>query len=516
MDTHTTLHKAASISLLKDHEGETVLLQGWLHNSRSGKGLYFFEMRDGSGFCQCVIDQSNVSETVFETAGTVNNKISSSIKITGKVVKDERQVGGYEIQVTDLEIVQLVEDYPISNKAHGIEFLMNQRHLWLRSKKQWAVLRIRSRVKFTIHKFFQEKGFIQADSPIFTGNACEGTTTLFETEFYGETAYLSQSGQLYAEATAMAMGKVYTFGPTFRAEKSKTRRHLSEFWMIEPEMAYYDLDMDMELIEEFLRYVVLDIYENYRPELEILERDLKLFENIHKPFPKITYDDAIKILKGELDVDGRNAIDVLKQDLEEVKVRKAECEKDIAEREALIAAGGMKKGKINFNKNKIDQLKNEIKQLEEKERNIPQWLDSAKNFTHGEDLGGSDETVITRLFDTPVMVYKWPKDIKAFYMKRDEEDDNYVKGVDCLAPEGFGEIVGGAEREDNLDLLIERIKHHDLPMEEFEWYCDLRRFGSVPHAGFGLGFERLIMWLTNVAHIRETIPFPRYYGRLLP
>jgi len=206
----------------------------------------------------------------------------------------------------------------------------------------------------------------------------------------------------------------------------------------------------------------------------------------------------------------------LKQDLEEVKVRKAECEKDIAEREALIAAGGMKKGKINFNKNKIDQLKNEIKQLEEKERNIPQWLDSAKNFTHGEDLGGSDETVITRLFDTPVMVYKWPKDIKAFYMKRDEEDDNYVKGVDCLAPEGFGEIVGGAEREDNLDLLIERIKHHDLPMEEFEWYCDLRRFGSVPHAGFGLGFERLIMWLTNVAHIRETIPFPRYYGRLLP
>ncbi len=502
------------ISDLEKYEGQSISLKGWMSNKRSSKGLFFIELRDGTGFCQCVVDSKNVSPEVFENANQLS--LASSLEVIGTVIKDERQVGGYEIGVTDLQVIQIAEEYPISNKAHGVDFLLEKRHLWLRSKRQWAIMRIRSRVKFTIHQFFQERGFIQTDAPIFTGAACEGTTTLFETDYYGDPAYLSQSGQLYAEATAMALGKVYTFGPTFRAEKSKTRRHLSEFWMIEPEMAYYDLDMNMSLIEEFIRYIVSDIHENYQAELTILERDLKLFENIHKPFPRISYDEAIQILKGEKDVNGQNAIDTLKNDLVEVKARIKECQADIAEREAAIAAGGMKKGKINFNKNKIDTLKNEIKTLEEKERNIPQWLESAKNFVHGNDLGGSDETVITRLFDTPVMVYNWPKDIKAFYMKRDEENPDYVKGVDCLAPEGFGEIVGGAEREDNLELLIERIKHHELPMEAFEWYLDLRRFGSVPHAGFGLGFERLIMWLTNAAHIRETIPFPRYYGRLFP
>lgn len=514
METKTELLQNVPINLLKHYEGETINLQGWVSNVRSGKGLYFIEMRDGSGFCQCVINQENVAADVFENAGKLT--LASSVEIAGTAVKDERQVGGFEIQVTDVKPLQIVEDYPISNKAHGIEFLMEHRHLWLRSKRQWAVMRIRSRVKYTIHKFFQERGFIQADSPIFTGNACEGTTTLFATDFYGEEAFLSQSGQLYAEASAMAHGKVYTFGPTFRAEKSKTRRHLSEFWMIEPEMAFYDLDMDMDLIEDFLRFIVKDIYDNYKAELTILERDLSLFENIDTVFPRITYDEAIQILKGEKSINGKNAIETLENDLVEVKSQIAELKKEIAEKEAMIAKGGIKKGKLNYLKSKVDQTKNAVKQLEEKERNIPQWLESAKNFKHGEDLGGSDETVITRLFNTPVMVYKWPKDIKAFYMKRDEEDDNYVKGVDCLAPEGFGEIVGGAEREDNLELLEERIKHHELPMEAFEWYNDLRRYGSVPHAGFGLGFERLIMWLTNVSHIRETIPFPRYYGRLLP
>lgn len=514
MEEIKTQKTVCSIRDMSKHQDQQVTLQGWMSNKRSNKGLFFIELRDGSGFCQCVVDESKVSADVFQSAN--NLTLSSSVEVTGTIIKDERQIGGYEIHANDINTLQIADNYPISNKEHGVDFLLEKRHLWLRSKRQWAIMRIRSRVKFTIHKFFQERDFVQTDPPIFTGAACEGTTTLFETDYYGEPAYLSQSGQLYAEATAMALGKVYAFGPTFRAEKSKTRRHLSEFWMIEPEMAYYDLDMNMALIEEFIRYIVTDIYENYRDELTILERDLKLFESIHKPFPRISYNDAILILKGEKDVDGKNAIKTLKNDLVLVTAKIAECKADIAEREAAIAAGGMKKGKVNFNKNKIDTLKNEVKELEEKERNIPQWLDSAKNFVHGNDLGGSDETVITRLFDTPVMVYNWPKDIKAFYMKRDPENPEYVRGVDCLAPEGFGEIVGGAEREDNLELLEQRIKEHDLPMEAFEWYLDLRRFGSVPHAGFGLGFERMVMWLTNAAHIRETIPFPRYYGRLFP
>ncbi|MDA7502261.1 asparagine--tRNA ligase [Chitinophagales bacterium] len=502
------------IASLGAHIDQEVKLHGWIANKRTGKGLVFLELRDGSGFCQCVIDESAVDAEQFDSAKRAG--LGSSIKLAGKAVADERQIGGVELQVSNMEIIQNVEDYPISKKAHGVDFLLEHRHLWLRSKRQWAIMRIRSRTKYAIHTFFQERNFTQADSPIFTGNACEGTTTLFSTDFYGEEAYLSQSGQLYAEASAMALGKVYTFGPTFRAEKSKTRRHLSEFWMIEPEMPFYDLDMNMELIEEFLKYIVTDIYTTHRFELEILERDLSLFENINKPFPKITYDDAVKILKGEKEIDGQNALDVLKADLETVRTAIEEKQADITERETAIAAGGMKKGAINFNRNKIDVLKNEVKELEEQQRNIPQWLESAKNFTHGEDLGGSDETVITRLFTTPIMVYKWPKDIKAFYMKRDEGDDNYVKGVDVLAPNGFGEIVGGAEREDSLELLEQRIKEHDLPMEDFSWYRDLRKYGSVPHAGFGLGFERMVMWLTNAQHIRETIPFPRYYGRLNP
>ncbi|MCL4121658.1 UNVERIFIED_CONTAM: hypothetical protein GTU68_044136 [Idotea baltica] len=432
------------ISELKAHEGEIITLQGWVSNKRTGKGLVFAEVRDGSGFCQCIIDANNFNEDNFEEAKKLS--LASSLTITGTVVKDDRQIGGFEVQVTSYELLQLVEDYPISKKAHGVDFLLEKRHLWLRSKRQWAVMRIRSRVKYAVHTFFQERGFTQMDSPMFTGSACEGTTTLFETDYYGQPAYLTQSGQLYAEASAMAHGLVYTFGPTFRAEKSKTRRHLSEFWMIEPEMAYYDLDMDMELMEDFVRSMVLDTFENCKLELEILGRDLKLFETIAKPFPKISYTDAVQILKGNKDVD----------------------------------------------------------------------IESAKNFKDGEDFGGSDETVLTRLFDTPIMVYNWPQEIKAFYMKRTEGDDRFVKGVDCLAPDGFGEIVGGSERETDINLLLKRIAEHELDEKDFDWYLDLRKYGSVPHSGFGLGFERLIMWLTDVKHIRETIPFPRYYGRLFP
>ncbi len=507
------LSNTVNISGLKQAIGDSVTIKGWVRNRRDSKGLVFLEIRDGSGFVQCIVSLEESGEEYFELAKRLS--LESSVILQGNIVADERQMGGCEMQVTSLELIQHTEDYPISNKEHGVDFLMDKRHLWLRSKKQWAIMKVRSRLKFAIHEFFQKREFTQMDAPFFTGNACEGTTTLFETDFFGETAYLSQSGQLYGEAMAFALGKIYTFGPTFRAEKSKTRRHLAEFWMIEPEMAFYDLDMNIDLIEEFVKAVALDIYENCQTELEILERDMSIFENIKGKFPRITYEDAVSIIKGEQDVDGKNAITTLEEDLAEVRQQIADTKSAIAEKEEELK-GNMKKGKRNWTQNKVDTLKNELKELEEKERNIPQWMESAKNFERGEDFGGSDETVLTRMFGCPVFVYKWPRRIKAFYMKRYEDDQDYVKGVDLLAPEGFGEIVGGAEREDNFDYLLEGIKEHDLPMEAFEWYLDLRRYGTVQHAGFGLGFERLIMWLTGVKHIRQTIPFPRYYGRLLP
>lgn len=499
---------------LSTHNGSKVTLSGWVQNKRESKGLVFLILRDGSGFCQCIVDLNVVGEENFNNISSLG--LESSLSLTGKVVEDTRQIGGFEIHVDHVDIIQNCSDYPIAKKEHGIDFLMDKRHLWLRSKRQWAIMKVRNQVIFSIHKFFQKEGFVEMDAPIFTGNACEGTTDLFETDFYGEPAYLSQSGQLYGEAMAMAMGKIYTFGPTFRSEKSKTRRHLSEFWMIEPEMAFYDIFDNMDCIEEFIRYVVRDVLDNCKSELELLERDTTILEKTAEKFIRLTYDDAVAIIKGEKDVDGQNTIGVLESDLENTRNRIAELQSDIAEREALIAAGGMKKGKVNFHLNTIDKNKNLTKQLEEDERNIPQWIESAKNFEYGNDFGGSDETVLTRMFDVPVMVYDWPHEVKAFYLKRNPENPRFARGVDMLAPEGYGEVVGGGERETNEQLLIEKINEHGLPMEEFEWYLDLRRFGSVPHAGFGLGLERLLAWICKLPHVRETIPFPRMYGRLKP
>lgn len=502
------------IQQLAAHEGETVTLQGWVANKRTGKGLVFIILRDGTGFCQTVVSEDQVPEAAFAMA----NKLSmeSAIKVEGKVVKDDRQIGGYEVQATQVSLIAEAEEYPIAKKEHGVDFLMDLRHLWLRSRRQWAIMRVRNRLIYAIHRFFQEEGFVQMDAPIFTGNACEGTSTLFETDYYGEPAYLSQSGQLYGEALAMALGKIYTFGPTFRAEKSKTRRHLSEFWMIEPEMAFFDLAQNMDLIEKFLRYIVNDVLEHCTFELEQLDRDTAVLQKVNQPFPRLTYDKAVALLKGEEEWEGRNAIQLLEGDLKAVQEAIAEKAAKIEEYEGLLAKGGLKKGKMNYYRASADKMKQEVKELEEKAANIPQWIDSAHNFQHGNDLGGSDETVLTRLFDTPVMVYNWPKEVKAFYMKRCEEDDRFVKGVDVLAPEGFGEIIGGAERENDKELLIARIKEENLPMEEFEWYLDLRRYGSVPHAGFGLGLERMVAWVCHLHHVRETIPFPRFYGRLRP
>ena len=509
-----TAVKSIDIRNLKDYVNQEVVLKGWVSNRRSGKDLEFVVMRDGSGFCQAVVAAQNVSVSQFESISKAG--LETSLIITGTVIEDQRQIGGYEIQVSNLEIVAYAQEYPIAKKEHGVDFLMDKRHLWLRSKKQWATMQIRNTIIFSMHTFFQEHGFVQMDAPIFTGNACEGTTDLFETDFYGDPAYLSQSGQLYGEAMAMAMGKIYTFGPTFRAEKSKTRRHLSEFWMIEPEMAYYDNDMNMDLIEDFLRYLVGQVLEKNKAELEILERDTSKMEQVVNPFPRITYTEAVRILRGEQEVNGKTSIEVLETEMAELKQMISDNEAEISEKEEIIAKGGIKKGKMNFYKNKVETLKSENKAHAEVLGNIPQWLESARNFSEGEDFGGSDETVLTKLFNAPVMVYNWPTPIKAFYMKEVDGDPNFVKGVDVLAPEGYGEIIGGAERETDIDVLKRKIVEHELPMEAFEWYLDLRRYGSVPHAGFGIGLERFVSWMTGIKHVRESIPFPRMYGRLLP
>ena len=501
------------INELSQHVGQEVTLKGWVANRRDSKGIAFVTLRDGTGFCQCVVAEDKVNDKFEETKSLSQE---TSVTITGTVVVDEKQLGGFEIQANDFEIIHISEDYPITPKEHGVDFLLERRHLWLRSKRQWAIMKVRNATIYAIHNFFQQKDFALMDSPIFTGSAAEGTTDLFSTDFFGEEAYLAQTGQLYGEAMAMAQGKIYTFGPTFRAEKSKTRRHLTEFWMIEPEMAFFDLDMDMDLIEEMLRAVVNEVIERCTPELEILERDIDALKSVNQKFPRITYDEAIELLTGKKEVNGVNAITMLQDDLKNTLKQIEETKAEIEEREAIVNDNVSKKGIKNFNRNKVAQLKASLKDLEEDERNIPQWIDSAQNFEHGGDLGGSDETVLTRLFGCPIMVYNWPRKIKAFYMKRVEDNIDYVKGVDVLAPEGYGEIVGGSERETDLDFLLEQIEEENLSQEDYEWYLDLRRYGSVPHSGFGLGLERLITWICKLKHIREAIPFPRTSQRLRP
>lgn len=495
------------IRSLSEHAGREVTLKGWLYNLRSSKNLYFLELRDGSGLCQCVVAKDDVSGEAWEAAGTLRQE--SSLEVTGMIVEDERSVGGYEMQVTDLKVIQVAEDYPITPKEHGVEFLMENRHLWLRSRRQWAAMRVRNEIIYAIHTFFQERGFIQMDAPIFTGNAAEGTTNLFETDYFDDKAYLTQSGRLYGEAMAMAHGLIYTFGPTFRAEKSKTRRHLTEFWMIEPEMAFYDLEMNMALTEDFLKFIVKQVLTRCGNELEILERNTSgLQKTIEAGFPRISYTEAVERLKGS------DTAEMLDEMADSRKQEKSELEKERGEIEQ--ERGQAKK----WRKAQIDQRVKEIiartDQIEEDLRNIPGWKESAQNFKWGEDFGGSDETILTMKYDTPIIVHRYPAAIKAFYMKRDPEDEKLALAVDVLAPEGYGEIIGGSEREDDLETLKKRIAEHNLPEDVFSWYLDLRRYGSVPHAGFGLGLERTVAWLCGLSHVRETIPFPRMMGRLHP
>ncbi len=421
----------------KDHVGEEVQIAGWLYNKRSSGKLHFLIIRDGTGMMQAVVSRNDVPEEAFQISGELTQECS--LIATGKVVEEPRSPGGYELHVTDVELVGRSEDYPITPKEHGIEFLLDRRHLWLRSKRQHAALRVRSEVIVAMRDYFDSRGYVNLDTPMFTPNACEGTSTLFATDYFGATAYLTQSGQLYAEAGCMAFGKVYCFGPTFRAEKSKTRRHLTEFWMLEPEVAFMDLDGDMDLMEDFIVEIVARVLDRRTEELKTLERDFSLLERIRKPFPRITYDEAAEILK--------------------------------------------QKG--------VD-------------------------FQYGSDFGGNDETILGSHFDRPVMIHHWPHEVKAFYMKRDPDDPTKALAVDMIAPEGIGEIIGGSQREDDLNELEKRIQEHDLPKKYFEWYLDLRRYGTVPHSGFGLGLERTVAWICGLKHIREAIPFPRMMYRLEP
>jgi len=428
--------KKRFLSDISDVDGKEATFDGWVYNTRSIGKIWFLILRDGTGMTQCVVSSDETSDNVFDLENTLTQE--TSITVTGIVKKEPRSIGGYEILVKNIVVHQLAQDYPISLKEHGTSFLMDHRHLWIRSKRQHAILKIRHQVIKSCRDFLDYNGFTLVDTPIFTANACEGTSNLFNVDYFDRSAYLTQSGQLYSEASVASFGKVYCFGPTFRAEKSKTRRHLTEFWMVEPEMAYYDLDDNMDLAEQFVETIVQSCLKNCKNELDILERDTTYLEKVKTPFPRITYDEAAKILS-----------------------------------------------------------------------------DNGADFTYGDDFGGADETIISEQYEKPIMVHRWPVDVKAFYMKRDN-NKKLALGVDMLAPEGYGEIIGGGQREDDLEILEKRIEEHGLDKKDFKWYLDLRRYGSVPHSGFGLGIERTVAWITGIKHIRETIPFPRTISRLEP
>lgn len=429
---------------LSNHVGEEITLRGWLYNVRSSGKLIFPQIRDGSGIIQGVVSKRDVSEQVWNDFSALTQE--SSIVVRGKVREHPKKPGVYELDVTALEVLQVAEAYPITPKEHGVEFLMDNRHLWLRSRRQHAILTVRAEIIRAVRDYFDSHGFLLMDTPIFTPAACEGTTTLFAVDYFEDAkAYLTQSGQLYNEATAAAFGKVYCFGPTFRAEKSKTRRHLTEFWMVEPEVAYADLDDTMNLAEDFLTFIVHRVLENRRKELEELERDTTKLELIQTPFPRLQYDDAVRLLQE-----------------------------------------GHEKGEVE------------------------------NRFEWGGDFGAPDETYISSQFDRPVMVHRYPAAIKAFYMKPDPDRAELSLSVDVLAPEGYGEVIGGGQRAEDLSYLLKQIHAHNLPEESFDWYLDLRKYGTFPHGGFGMGIERCAAWLCGIEHIRETIPFPRMLYRLKP
>jgi asparaginyl-tRNA synthetase len=435
-----------TISEIGKHEGQSVTIRGWLYNLRESGKLLFPQFRDGSGVIQGVVAKNAVPAEVFDSVKGLTQE--SSVIVEGKVRADKRAPGGYELDVSNVQVIQRVSEndpYPISLKEHGVDFLMEHRHLWVRTPRQAAILRVRAEIIKAARDFLDERGFTLTDPPILTPAACEGTTTLFPVDYFDEQAFLTQSGQLYIEATAMALGKVYSFGPTFRAEKSKTRRHLTEFWMVEPEVAFATLDDLMELAEQFISFLVKRCLERRAADLKIIGRDVSKLEKVQPPFPRLSYDEAVKMLQ------------------------------------EAHAKGALE-----------------------------------NNFEWGGDLGSPDETYISSQFDRPVMVHRYPAKVKAFYMEPDPQRPELALCVDVLAPEGYGEIIGGSQRMASHDLLLQRIREHGLPEEAFKWYLDLRKYGSVPHSGFGMGIERAVAWICGLEHVRETIPFPRMLYRLYP
>jgi asparaginyl-tRNA synthetase len=438
------------ISELAPHAGDEVTLRGWLAHKRSKGKIQFLVMRDGSGICQCVVSTRDVTPEVWALCEALT--LESSFEVRGTVRADDRAPGGHELSISDVRAFQIIpetEPYPIQPKEHGAEFLMDHRHLWLRSSRQHAVLRVRDEVVKACRDFFYDRGFVLIDSPMFTPAACEGTSTLFETDYFGQRAYLTQSGQLYLEPACQAFGKVYCFGPTFRAEKSKTRRHLTEFWMLEPEVAFAELEDMLDLAEDLIVHVIQRCLERRRSDLGTLKRDLARLESVRRPFPRLTYDEVARILASP-------------------------------EARSSAAEAG------------------------------------APSFQYGNDLGAADETFLGQKYDRPVMITHYPADVKAFYMQPDEKDPSKALCVDVIAPEGYGEIIGGSQRIHDHDLLLRRIQEHSLPRDAFQWYLDVRRFGSVPHSGFGMGLERLVTWIAGIHHLREAIPYPRTLQRLYP
>ncbi len=421
----------------KNNVSKEVKIKGWIYNTRSSGKIIFLLIRDGTGIIQSVVSKNDVPEEIFEKAKKLTQE--TSVTVNGTVREEERAPGGYELLLKDLETIQLTSDYPITPKEHGVGFLMEHRHLWLRSKRQWAILRIRHRIEKSLRDFFDNRSFTLIDAPILTPNACEGSTTLFETDYFGKPAFLSQSGQLYMEAAAMAFGKVYCFGPTFRAEKSKTRRHLMEFWMLEPEIAYITFEDNMHLQEDMITYVVQEVLKNCKEELKIIGRDTSLLEKVKPPFPKISYREALAILEKH-----------------------------------------------------------------------------GKHLEWGDDFGGDEETILAAEFNKPVFVHHFPVGAKAFYMEPDPNDPDTVLAADLLAPEGYGEIIGGSQRINDYNLILERVRENNLSEEDYKWYLDLRKYGSVPHGGFGIGLERTVAWIARLPHVRETIPFPRLFEKIYP
>ncbi len=445
-ETDTDSRPLTTIAKIGEHEGQSVTLRGWLYNLRESGKLLFPIFRDGSGTIQGIVPKAAVPPEVFDAIKGLTQE--SSVIVTGKVRADKRAPGGYELDVEGIEVIQRVPEdtpFPISLKEHGTDFLMEHRHLWIRTPRQAAILRIRAEIIKAARDFFDERGFTLTDPPILTPAACEGTSTLFPVDYFGDEAYLTQSGQLYIESTALALGKVYSFGPTFRAEKSKTRRHLTEFWMVEPEVAFCDLDGLMELAEQFLSFIVERVFTRRAPDLKVIQRDTAKLEAIKAPFPRVSYDDAVAMLSD-------------------------------AHAKGLLE----------------------------------------NSFEYGNDFGSPDETYISSQFNRPVMVHRYPADVKAFYMEPDPENPKYALCVDVLAPEGYGEIIGGSQRIASYDLLKQRIEDHKLPLDAFQWYLDLRRYGSVPHSGFGMGIERAVAWICGLDHVRETIPFARTLNRIYP